>query len=136
VDMSVYPQWDFNTTHSLAQTGLVESGNGAFLPMEIAKTIGKLELDAEAGFQYWQFDRNQWVGGPIIGYVLNDRIELLCEARFTFDQSFRSYDLVLDGGGRFTINDHMQILFSAGRSIRSGEGSLRLYLFTGLGFTF
>src|SRR5580700_3469567 len=42
VDMSVYPQWDFNTTHSLAQTGLVESGNGAFLPMEIAKTIGKL----------------------------------------------------------------------------------------------
>jgi hypothetical protein len=136
VDMSVYPQWTFNTTRPLARSGLVESGNGVYVPAEIAKTIGKLELDAEAGFQYWQYDRNQWVGGPIVGYLLTDRIELLSEARFTFDQSFRTYDLILDGGGRFTINDHMQVLFSAGRSVQSGAGSVRFYLFTGLGFTF
>lgn len=67
---------------------------------------------------------------------MNNRIELLAEARFTFDQNFRTYDLILDGGGRFTINDHMQILFAAGRSVRSGDDSVRFYLFTGLGFTF
>lgn len=136
VDMSIYPQFDFNTTKSLAKLDLVESGYGVYLPMEIAKTIGKLELDGEAGFQYWQHDRDQWAGGPIIGYVLTDRIELLGEARFIFDQSFRTYDLIIDGGGRFTINDHVQILFAAGRSVKSGDDSPHLYLFTGLGFTF
>jgi hypothetical protein len=136
VDMSVYPQWNFNTTKSLTTAGFVESGNGLYVPFEIAKTIGKLELDGEAGFQWWEYDRDQWAGGPIIGYLLNERIELLGEARFTFDQNFRTYDLILDGGGRFTINDHMQILFAAGRSVRSGDSSVRLYLFSGLGFTF
>ena len=81
VDMSVYPQFTFNTSRSLTRTGLVESGLGVYLPMEIAKTIGKFELDAEGGFQYLQHDRNQWAGGPVIGYLLTDRIELLAEWR-------------------------------------------------------
>jgi hypothetical protein len=136
VDMSIYPQLQVNTTQSLADSGLVESGWGLYLPFEVAKTIGKWELDAEAGFQYWQYDRNQWAGGPIIGYNLTDRIELLGEARFVFDQFFRSNNLILDGGGRITVTNHMQILLAAGRGVRNGDGSPHLYLYGGLGFTF
>jgi hypothetical protein len=136
VDMSVYPQFGYDTTASLGRTGLVESGASFFLPVEIAKTFGKLELDAEAGYQYWQHDRDQWDGGPIVGYILTERIELLGEARFVFDQSFRSNDLILDAGARVGLVNHVQLLFAAGRGVRNGDDSPHLYLYAGLGFTF
>jgi hypothetical protein len=136
VDVSVYPQFGFNTTSSLQRAGLVESGTSSFFPFEVAKTFGKLELDAEAGYQYWEHDRDQWAGGPIVGYNLTDKIELLGEARFVFDQSFRSNDLILDAGARIGLINHVQFLFAAGRGLRNGDDSPHLYLYAGLGFTF
>jgi len=136
VDMSTYPQVGFNTTSSFARSGLVESGTTFFLPVEIAKTFGKLELDGEVGYQYYEHQRDQWAGGPIVGYNLTERIELLGEARFVFDESFRSNDLILDAGARVDLIEHVQFLFAAGRSVRNGDDSSRLYLYLGLGLTF
>jgi hypothetical protein len=136
VDMSVYPQFGYDTTASLGRAGLVEPGMNFFFPVEVAKTFGKFELDAEAGYQYWEHDRGQWAGGPIIGYILTERIELLGEARFVGDQSFRSNDLILDGGARIGLINHVQFLFAAGRGVRNGDDSPQLYLYAGLGFTF
>lgn len=137
VDMSIYPQLTFNTSRALTRTGLVDSGVGFFLPFEIAKTIGKWELDFEGGYQYLQHGRDQWAGGPVIGYLLNDRVELLFEGRGVFDKSFVSNDLILDAGMRVTIvPDHVQFLFAAGRGLRDNDDSPHLYLYTGMGFTF
>ena len=136
VDASIYPQLGFNTTSAFAKAGLVESGTSFFLPLEIAKTYGKVELDAEVGYQFYQHDRGQWAGGPIIGYQLTDKIELLAEARLVCDQSFRSNDLILDAGTRIGLIEHVQFLFAAGRGVRNGEDSPHLYLYAGLGFTF
>ena len=135
-DMSVYPQLGFNTTSSFARAGLTESGTSFFLPVEIAKTYGKLELDAEAGYQFYEHDRGQWAGGPIVGYLLNDRVELLAESRFIFDQTFRSNDLILDVGTRISLIEHVQFLLAIGRGLRSDDDSPHLYLYAGLGFTF
>jgi hypothetical protein len=104
--------------------------------VEIAKTFGKLELDGEAGYQYLQHGRDQWAGGPIVGYILNDRIELLAESRFVYDQNFRSNNLILDGGARIGIVDHVQFLIAAGRGLRNADDSPHLYLYAGFGFTF
>jgi hypothetical protein len=136
VDMSIYPQFGFNTTSSLARIGFANSGVGGFMPVEIAKTFGKLELDGEFGYQYQEHDRDQWAGGPIVGYLLNDRIELLGEARFVFDQDFRSNNLILDAGARVNLVEHVQLLFAAGRGLRNDGDSPHLYLYAGLGFTF
>jgi hypothetical protein len=135
-DMSVYPQLGYNTTSSFARSGLAESGTSFFLPLEIAKTYGKLELDGEAGYQFYEHDRGQWAGGPIVGYLLTDKIELLSEARFVGDQTFRSSNLILDAGTRITLTDHLQLLFAAGRGLRNGDDSPHLYLYSGLGITF
>ena len=136
VDMSIYPQFTFNTSRALARSNLVESGVGFYFPLEVAKTFGKWELDGEAGFQYLQHDRNQWAGGPIIGYLLNDRVELLAEARAVLDETFRSNDLILDAGTRVGLVEHVQLLFAAGRSVRNNGEGPRLYLYAGLGFNF
>ena len=136
VDMSIYPQLGFNTTSSLARAGLAAKGLGVFLPIEIDKTIGKFEFDFEAGYQYSEHDRDQWAGGPILGYLLNDRVELLAEARFNFEQNFHSTDLILDGGARINLIKHVQLLFATGRGIRNNDGSPHFYLYAGFGFTF
>jgi hypothetical protein len=136
VDMSIYPQFGFNTTSSLGRLGLANSGLGAFFPVEIARTFGKWEFDAELGYQYQQHDRDQWAGGPIVGYLLNDRIELLAEARVVCDQDFRSNNLILDAGARVNLVEHVQLLFAAGRGLRNDGDSPHLYLYAGLGFTF
>jgi hypothetical protein len=136
VDMSIYPQFGFNTTTSLSRAGLVESGSSLYLPVEVARTFGKFELDAEAGFQYFQHDRDQWAGGPIFGYILTDRIELLAESRFVCDESFRRNNLILDAGARIGLVNHVQLLFAAGRGVQNGDDSPHLYLYAGLGFTF
>jgi hypothetical protein len=136
VDLSIYPQLGYNTTSAFARSGLAESGASFFFPVEIAKTFGKVELDAEAGYQYYQHDRDQWAAGPIIGYLLSDRIELLAECRFVADQDFRSNNLILDGGCRVNLAEHFQLLLAVGRGIRNGDDSPHLYVYTGLGITF
>ena len=52
------------------------------------------------------------------------------------DQSFRSNDLILDGGARIDLVEHVQFLFAAGRGIRNNDDSPHLYLYAGLGFIF
>jgi hypothetical protein len=135
-DMSIYPQLGFNTTSSFARAGLTQRGLSFFFPVEIARTFGKFEFNAEAGYQYYEHDRGQWAGGPIIGYVLNERVELLAEARIVCDQSFRSNDLILDAGARVGLIEHVQLLIAAGRGMRNGDDSPHLYAYVGLGFTF
>jgi len=136
IDMSIYPQIGYNTTASLARAGFSESGAGVFMPIEFARTFGKLELDGEVGYQYLEHSRDQWAGGPIVGYLLNDQIELLAEARLIFDQDFRSNNLVLDGGCRVNLAEHVQLLLAAGRGLRNEDSSPHLFFYAGVGFRF
>ena len=135
-DMSIYPQAGFNTTASLARAGFSESGASCFVPVEVSRTVGKFEFNAEVGYQYLQHSRDQWAGGPIVGYQLNDQIELLAEARFVFDQDFRSNNLILDAGCRINVVEHVQLLLAAGRGLRSEDSSPHLYIYAGLGLRF
>jgi hypothetical protein len=134
--MSVYPQFGLNTSHDLSNAGLVDTGMSFFLPVEIAKSFGKLELDCEVGFQYRQNAPGQIIAGGILGYRLTERIELLAEARGVVDDGMHWTDLVLDAGGRFSINEHVAIMFAAGRSVRSSNQSTNLYIYAGFQFTF
>jgi hypothetical protein len=136
VDMSFYPQLGFNTTSSLGRLGFANSGLGAFIPFEIAWTKDKWELDGEIGYQYQQHDRDQWAGGLILGYLLNDKVELLAEARMVCDPDFRSNNLILDGGARVNLVEHVQLLFAVGKGLRNDGDSPHFYLYAGLGFKF
>ncbi len=136
VDMSIYPQLGFNTTSSFAHVGLNEAGATFYMPMEIARTFGPLELDGEVGFQYYEHDRDQWAGSIIIGYMITEHIELLAESRLVCDYAFRSTDVILDGGGRIDLAEHVQLLIAAGRGLRNGYDSPHVYAYVGLGFRF
>lgn len=136
IAMSIYPQPEFNTSRASVRERLANGGTNLLLPIEVAKTFGPWEVDAEFGYEFIQHDRDQWVAGPIIGYRLTKRIELLAEARGVFDQDFRRNNLILDAGTRVDIIDGIQFLFAAGRSVRSTGDSPRFLVYTGLRFNF
>jgi hypothetical protein len=136
VDVAIYPQLGYNTTSSFARVGLAESGLSFFIPVEIEKDFGKFECDAEVGYQHYEHDRGQWAGGPIFGYNLTDKIELIAEARMVCDEAFRSNNLILDGGGRIGLVDHVTLLIGLGRGLRNDDESPHLYLYAGVRFTF
>ncbi|HWE01414.1 MAG TPA: hypothetical protein VG326_03315 [Tepidisphaeraceae bacterium] len=134
--MSTFPQLGFNTTNSLARTGVVDSGLNFFLPVEIGKTFGRIEVAAEVGYQYVEHGPDQFVAGVVVGYVLTKKIELLLEARNALDLDLRHNNLIFDGGARVGITEHIQLLLAAGRSVESGDDSTLLYVYAGVGFTF
>jgi hypothetical protein len=136
VDMSTYPQVGVNTTHSLGRAGVIDTGTDVFVPLEIAKTFGKWELDTEEGYQFSEVQHNQFVGGFIVGYKLTEKLELLGEVRASVDDNFRHTDVVLDGGARFALNDNIAIIAAAGRSLRSDDDSTTLYAYAGFRITF
>jgi hypothetical protein len=136
IDMSIYPQLGYNTTSSFARIGLAESGLSFFMPVEIEKDFGKFEFDAEVGYQYYEHDRGQWAGGPIFGYNLTEKIELVAEARMVCDEDFRRNNLVLDGGARIGLVDHTTLLISLGRGLRNDDDSPHFYLYAGVRFNF
>jgi hypothetical protein len=136
LDMSFYPQVGINTSHSLGNAGVIDSGTDVYLPIEAAKTLGKWELDAEEGYQFSQAMHNQFIGGFILGYKLTDNLELLGEIRVTLDDNFRHTDIILDGGGRYSINDNLAIIAAVGRSVRSDDESTSLYVYAGCRVTF
>jgi len=136
IDMSTYPQLGFNTTNSLARSGVVDKGFDFFLPVEVAKTFGKLEFAAETGYQYVGHGPDQLVAGVVMGYLLTEHVELLIEARDALDTDLRRNDLIFDGGGRIIFNDDIALIFAAGRSVESSDGSTLLYVYAGVRVTF
>ena len=136
VDMSTYPQVYVNTYHSLARAGLVDRGADVYLPIEIAKTFGAWEPDAELGYQWSQFGDNQFLGGFILGYKATEKVELVGEIRAAIDDNFRRTEVILDGGTRIAITDNAALIAAAGRSVRTDSQSVTLCLYAGCRITF
>jgi len=84
--MSIYPQLDFNTPPGVERRGVEESGTNFFLPIEIGKTIGPLELAAEVGYQFVQHDRDQWEYGFVVGYPVNPHYSQRCVCAVRLDR--------------------------------------------------
>jgi hypothetical protein len=137
ISVSFYPQVAFdNLAVSFDQKRLRRATN-PLVPIEIGRTFGKLELGAEAGYQFFQHDRDEWFFGVTAGYKVTDKFELLAEIRMTEDRSFRRTDDVLfNVGTRWELNDHLGLLFSIGRSFYDRSDSPQLLLYAGLGFHF
>jgi hypothetical protein len=136
VDMSTYPQLGINTSSSLVRNGIVESGLSFYLPVEIAKTFGPFQVAAELGYQFYEHDRDLWAGGAVVAYNLSERIQLVGEIRDNCDKSFVQNNVILDGGVRAGIVDHVTFLIAAGRGVRNGDDSPHLYFYTAIQLTF
>lgn len=91
------------------------------LPLQFAKTFGKIYTYAEVGHQF-VFDKetsDQFLYGYAIQYQLTDKLNIGAEinGNIPYDMS-RTYTMIGNIGTSYTFNEHWQLQTSVGRTLR------------------
>jgi hypothetical protein len=118
-DLSMYPQFSFN---SPGPKRIVERGTQLLLPLQIAKSFGKFELNADGGYIIHQHGTDELSMGLAAGYQATEDLELLAELHSVPLRTFAENESVFQLGGRKAFSDHYILLFAAGRSIPGSTG--------------
>ena len=110
----MYPQFSFNT---LGPKQLVDHGAHLLLPLQIAKTFGKFELNADVGYIINQHSTDQLTFGLAAGYQATKSLELMAELHAVPLRDFQENESVFQLGGRKKFSEHYIFLFAAGRGL-------------------
>jgi hypothetical protein len=137
LEISTYPQLEFNNPTSSVVRGLTDAGVRFFLPIEVTKKVGPFEINPEAG--YWFADKAgaAWATGVVVAREVSKRLELDGELYATANTNGSNHWNTYDGGGRYKLGEHFVLLFMAGRSFRRpSSGQPQLFGYLGMQFLF
>ena len=135
LQISTYPQFEFNNPDNSVQRGLVDSGVRFYLPIELTKKVGPFEVNPEIGYWFASNKGAAWATGLVVGHEVNKRLELDAELYNTANTDGSNHWNTFDGGGRYKLGEHFVLLFMAGRSFR-GPASEQPQFFGYLGMQF
>jgi len=135
LQISTYPQFEFNNPDNSVQRGLVDSGVRFYLPIELTKKVGPFEVNPEIGYWFASNKGAAWATGLVVGHEVNKRLELDAELYNTANTNGSDHWNTFDGGGRYKLGEHFVLLFMAGRSFR-GPASEQPQFFGYLGMQF
>jgi len=137
IDISIYPQLEFNNSSSAVDRGLVDRGMEFVLPFQLEKSFGPISLNPEFGYVFHEYDDNEWIYGLALGYEVSSKHELLGEISGTTGQDFENDELVFNIGARLELSVTNTLLISAGRSFRdSASDEPEFLLYTGIQLNF
>lgn len=128
VDVSTYPQFEFNNRAGSVERGLVERGLHLFLPIEAVKKVGPVKVNAEIGYEIVEHGPDELEYGLAVGRGVTRRIELIGELHGSALRTLREGELSVNAGSRLRLNRNAGLLFSAGRTIRTPAGEGPHYL--------
>lgn len=124
LELSMYPQLEFNQPTRSVSKGLVDDGRRLFLPIEAVKRIGAFEINGEIGYRIVQHRTDEVEYGLLVARQATKRVELMAELHGSVLRSMREGELFFNAGSRVALAKNSVLLISAGRTIRSlpGEG--------------
>ena len=128
VSMSIYPQIEWNLDPRAARRGLVDRGTHLILPIEIARSFGRLELDGEIGYVAGFGAKDSYVFGTIAGWKFTDRFELMTELHGDIAIHDTSPQLTLNVGSRIEISERTSLIGSFGRDVHTPPGEHERWL--------
>jgi hypothetical protein len=76
LQISTYPQLEFNNPTSSRQRGLVANGTRFYLPIEITKKIGPFVVNPEVGYWFAGKAGAAWATGLVVGRDVSKKLEL------------------------------------------------------------
>lgn len=135
LSISIFPQLEFNNPDASLQRGLVNYNNRFFLPVEVSKEIGSIQVNPEAGYIFASGKGAGWFTGLVVLKEINKRLELAVEFYNSANTNGTNRWNTYDGGGRFKIGERFILLFMAGRSF-AGPSNTQPQLFGYLGMQF
>jgi hypothetical protein len=137
LQISTYPQLEFNNPTSSLDRGLVDYGTRFYLPIEFSKKIGPFQVNPEAGYWFANNKGAAWATGIIALHEFNKRLELGGELYFTANTNGTNHWNTFDFGGRYKLQEHFVLLFTAGRSLNAAsESQPQFFGYLGMQFLF
>jgi hypothetical protein len=119
--LSTFPQFETTASASAQRLGLAAAGSRLLVPLEVARTVGPLQLDFEAGYYAPWHGPEERVLGFVAGHAFTPRLELDTELYNDHVLGTTPQVVTLDVGGRYKLHRGFILLFMAGRSL-SGNG--------------
>ena len=125
--VSTFPQIETGVSAHAQLMGTGSAGPRYLVPLEVARTLGSLELNAEAGYYIPGHGPKERILGFVAGRPITGRLELDAEIYDdrTYAGSFgtASHATTLDLGARYQLRPGVIALFLAGRSLNGiGDG--------------
>jgi hypothetical protein len=135
-DMSTFPRVLFNIVQSSVRRGLAEDGTRFQIPFQIAKTFGRLHVDAELGPRASTVGRSEWLYGIICGFDLAKPTMLMAELHDESRMNFSRDVLTLNFGLRHEFTENYILILSMGHELRSPDQPTALIGYFGMQFVY
>jgi hypothetical protein len=115
--VSTFPQIETGSSAAARQKGIAALGPRYLLPLEVAKKVGPLDVDVEAGYYFTGHGLRERIFGVVAGRPLTQRLELYAEFYDDHAVGGPPQATTLGLGGRCKLRPGVIALFMAGRSI-------------------
>ena len=122
VDMSIYPQLEFNNPTNSVKRGLAERGMVFTMPLEVVKKVGPVELNGEVGYNMTQFGTDTVFSGLAVGRQISKKVEFVGEIYGESLRNFKEKGILVNFGTRLKLSEKVGLMFSAGHTIRTPDG--------------
>jgi hypothetical protein len=129
--MSIFPQFETAGSPGAQRSGLAEPGSRPLLPLEVARSVGPVDLDFEAGYYFKHHDEER-ILGLVAGHKFTQRLELDAELYNDHAMGTLPNYTTLDVGGRYRLGRGFILLFMAGRSIANSTGQVDFMSYLGV----
>jgi hypothetical protein len=130
--MSAFPQYETPGSTSAQRKGIAEEGSRFLLPFEVAKSLGPLDLDFEAGYYFAHRGPEERILGFVAGHRFTPRLELDVELYNDHAMGAEPNFTTLDLGGRYRLGRGFILLFMAGRSVAHSSGQIDFMSYLGV----
>ncbi len=133
VNVSTYPQLEFNPPTTSADRGLVDRGTNLLLPVEVSKKFGPVWVNGEVGYTLHQQSDDEWFYGLSGGYEVRENLTIMGEVHGGATYQFKRNEVVFNIGTQWDFAKNYGLLVSAGRSFsRAASDEPNLLLYFGL----
>jgi hypothetical protein len=120
--ISTFPSIETGASTVARLKGIAGNGPRFLLPVEVAKRVGWLDLNFEAGYYFpWKGPQERIIGF-VAGHTFTKRWELDGEVYNDWAMHSAPHNTTFDFGGRYKLRDGLILLMMAGRSF-SGNSS-------------
>jgi hypothetical protein len=135
--LSTFPQIETGVSAHAQLTGIGIAGPRYVVPLEVARNLGPLELNAEAGYYIPGHGPKERILGFVAGRAVTSRLEF--DAEIYDDRSYGTVSQVathvttFDAGGRYQLLPGVIALCMAGRSLNGiAEGQPEFFGYLGV----
>lgn len=137
ISVSTAPAFTFNTFQRSVDRGLVDRGTVFTLPVEVGRSVGPVDLYAEAGYDFFESGTDLWFGGVAAEWGFHDRWTLVGELFGVAAYNFEDGELLANGGLRFAVRENLFVHGAAGLPLREAHTDpTRFTTYVGVQWTF